>query len=203
MTEAQNGSTIIELPAPCLDGAYSLEAVIARRRTGRDFDPRPLTRAQIGQLLWAAAGITDPESGKRAAPSAGARYPLEHYVVLPEGLYHYLPASHSLELVVGGDARAQLASATWQDFVGQAPCTIAISAVFQRTTDRYSQRGQDRYVPMDVGHAAQNVLLQAVALGLVGCPVGSFDDERVASALRLPPQETPLYLLPVGIERPS
>lgn len=190
----------ISLPPPNLDGVISLEAAIAGRRTCREFAARPLSWAEIGQLLWAANGITNPANGKRAAPSAGARYPLEFYAVLPEGLYHYQPASHSLALVSAGDARAELAAATWQEFIGLAPCTIAISAVFQRTTARYGQRGQDRYVPMDVGHAAENVLLQAVALGLAGCPVGSFDDREVAAALRLPADEIPLYLLPVGKE---
>lgn len=200
MSNKKQNEPTIQLPPAMLDGALSLEAIIARRRTRREFDSRPLSWAEIGQLLWATGGITDPASDKRAAPSAGARYPLEFYAVLPIGLYHYQPQSHSLTLVFEGDARTELAAATWQEFIAQAPCTIAISAIFQRTTERYGQRGQDRYVPMDVGHAAQNLLLQAVALGLVGCPVGSFDDRQVAAALHLPLDETPLYLLPVGKE---
>lgn len=193
-------SSEIQLPPPALNGALSLEAVIARRRTRRHFDGRPLTWAEIGQLLWSAAGITDPASGKRAAPSAGARYPLEFYIVTPDGLYHYGPNQHTLHLIVDGDQRARLAAACWQEFIGQAPVTIAISAAVERTAQRYGERGLRRYIPMDVGHAAQNLLLQATALGLAACPVGAFDDQRVAEALHLPSTQEPLYLLPVGRE---
>lgn len=200
MSTKQKPPSTITLPQPVLDGRVSLEAAIARRRTRRQFAPEPLSWAQIGQLLWAGNGITDPISGKRAAPSAGACYPLEFYVVLAQGLYHYRPEAHTLHLVAAGDARARLAAATWQEFIGQAPCTIAISAAYHRTTERYGERGRVRYVPMDVGHAAQNVLLQATALGLVGCPVGAFDDRRVAEALHLPREQVPLYLLPIGKE---
>jgi SagB-type dehydrogenase family enzyme len=174
--------------------------VIARRRTRRRFSAQPLTWAEIGQLLWAAAGITDLVSGKRAAPSAGARYPLEIYVVTADGLYHYAPLQHALQLIVDGDQRARLAAACWQEFIGRAPVTIAMSAVAERTAQRYGERGLRRYVPMDVGHAAQNMLLQATALGLAACPVGAFDDQRVAEALHLPSAQEPLYLLPVGRE---
>lgn len=193
-------SDLIQLPPPALDGALSLEAVIARRRTRRHFSGQPLTWAEVGQLLWSAAGITDPASGKRAAPSAGARYPLEFYVVTAEGLYHYAPAHHALQLIVGGDQRTRLAAACWQEFIGQAPVTVAISAAAERTGQRYGERGLRRYVPMDVGHAAQNLLLQATALGLAACPVGAFDDQLVAEALHLPSTQEPLYLLPVGWE---
>ena len=190
---------LIQLPQPVLDGDLSVEKAIAGRRSRRHFRGRALSLVEVGQLLWAAGGITDRASGKRAAPSAGARYPLELYAVLPDGLYRYRPAEHALERVASGDARDRLADAADQEFIAFAPCTVAISAVFSRTTARYGQRGEARYVPMDVGHAAENLLLQAAALGMGGCPVGAFDDEQVARVLQLPPEEQPLYLLPVGV----
>lgn len=189
---------LLSLPQPALSGPMSVEAALAQRRTKRSFNPQPLNLAQVGQLLWSAAGITDFDAAKRAAPSAGARYPLELYAVLPDGLYHYEPGDHRLRLIRDRDLRGQLAAAASQEFIAQAPCTIAIAADYGRTTARYGQRGSYRYVPMDVGHAAQNVLLQATALGLAAVPVGAFDDQQVSQVLGLPEHETPLYLLPVG-----
>lgn len=188
----------IPLPPPALVGAVSLETAIARRRTRRQFSPEPLSWQQIGQLLWAAGGITEAATGKRAAPSAGACYPLELYALLPDGLYCYAPRDHTLHLTTAGDLRRPVAAAAGQDFLLSAPLILVIAAEFRRTTQRYAQRGQERYVPMDVGHAAQNLLLQATALGLASCPVGAFDDEQMARQLRLPAGQVPLYLLPVG-----
>lgn len=193
----------IMLPSPALTGAVSLETAIARRRTRRQFSPEPLSWEQIGQLLWSASGITEAASGKRAAPSAGACYPLELYALLPEGLYHYAPREHALHLTTAGDLRRQVAAAAGQDFLLTAPLIIVMAAEFQRTTQRYAKRGQERYVPMDVGHAAQNLLLQATALGLASCPVGAFDDDQMARLLQLPAAQVPLYLLPVGKAEPS
>ena len=200
MTWTSDASAPISLPAPHQTGPLALEAVLARRRTRRHYAADPLTWEEIGQLLWAADGITDPPTGKRTAPSAGARHPLVCYAALPEGLFRYRPETHSLVQVAADDLRRELAMGSGQEFMSQAPCIIAITAVYQRTTERYGQRGRDRYVPMDVGHAAQNVLLQATALGLASCPVGAFQDQQVAVILRLPPEETPLYFLPVGRE---
>ena len=191
---------VVQLPRPSRTGAIPLEAVLARRRTLRQFADQPLPWAELGQLLWAAGGITDPESGKRTAPSAGACYPLEYYAVLGEGLYRYVPAAHALHLVDPRDMRSSLAIAAQQEFIDQAPCIIVLCAVLERTAQRYGQRGYLRYVPMDVGHAAQNVLLQATALGLAACPVGSFDDQQVSMVLGLTEGEIPIYLLPVGKE---
>ncbi|MFN3762948.1 MAG: SagB/ThcOx family dehydrogenase [Anaerolineae bacterium] len=192
----------LQLPTPRLDGARSLEAVIAARRSVRSFTSQELTLEEIGQLLWAAQGITGPKEYLRAAPSAGGCCPLEFYVCWKEGVWRYHPQGHRLTRHRPEDIRAQLAEAAWnQRFLAQAPAVFAISAVFPRTTRRYGERGRVRYVPMDVGHAAQNLLLQAVALGLASVPVGAFDDAAVARVLALPPDEEPLYLLPVGHPR--
>lgn len=192
----------LQLPPPRLDGARSLEAVIAARRSVRSFTSQELTLEEISQLLWAAQGITGPKEYLRAAPSAGGCCPLEFYVCWKEGVWRYRPQGHRLVLHLPEDVRAQLAEAAWnQRYLAQAPVVFAISAVFQRTTHRYGERGRFRYVPMDVGHAAQNLLLQAVALGLASVPVGAFDDAAVARVLALPSEEEPLYMLPVGHPR--
>lgn len=188
----------IALPQPKRDGQMSLEAVLLRRRSVRTFHEKPLDLGLVGQLLWAAQGITS-DDGLRTAPSAGARYPVEAYAVVAQGVFHYRPAGHSLLRISSGDRRAALAAAALgQPFLASAPLTLALACVFSRTLGRYGEARGMRYVAMDVGHAAQNVLLQAVALNLVSVPVGAFDDEGVRQALGLPAEHVPLCLLPVG-----
>jgi SagB-type dehydrogenase family enzyme len=190
--------TTVQLPKPHTGGTLSLEQVIAQRRSVREFQPEPLRAEQIGQLCWAAQGITDPAHGYRAAPSAGALYPLELYLVTKDGLYHYLPQQHALEQLGAKDLRSDLARAALeQAWVGDAPLTMVITAVGRRTAAKYGQRAE-RYCLIEVGHAAQNVLLQAVALGLGAVPVGAYDDARVDRTLGLPADRRALYLIPIG-----
>ncbi|HEY74339.1 MAG: nitroreductase [Chloroflexi bacterium] len=192
----------IILPQPRISGETSLEAAIAQRRSTRRFFPENLTLDQISQLLWAAQGVTGGKDTLRAAPSAGACHPLTFYACRDDGVWRYHPQDHSLTRHMEQDVRGSLMEASWrQKFIAQAPCVFAISGIFERTTQRYEERGRLRYVPMDVGHAAQNLLLQAVALGLASVPVGAFDDAGVKKTLALPSQEEPLYLLPVGRAR--
>ena len=192
----------ISLPAPRTSGPMSLEAAIAQRRSVRRYAPGGLSLEQIGQLLWAAQGITGGKVALRAAPSAGARHPLEFYVCRADGMWHYEPQGHYLARHLERDVRGELArAALGQQFIAEAPCVFAISAVFERTTRRYGERGRLRYVPIDIGHAAGNLLLQAVALGLASVPVGAFDDAAVKQALALPQPEEPMYILPVGHPR--
>jgi SagB-type dehydrogenase family enzyme len=195
---------VLALPAPQLKGRLTLEEALALRRSVRDFSDTPLTPAELGQLLWAAQGITHPP-GRRTAPSAGALYPLEVYVVTREGVYHYEPEQHRLAVQAAGDVRRALFEAALrQEAVSEAPAVIAIAAVYARTAQKYgdpaSGAGErsSRYVHLEAGHAAQNILLQAVALGLGAVPVGAFRDEEVKRALALPPDQQPLYLIPVG-----
>jgi SagB-type dehydrogenase family enzyme len=196
--QPSDAPSTVNLPAPSVQGRMSLEETLAQRRSVRQFVDRPLTPAELGQLLWAAQGVTHP-AGLRTAPSAGARYPLETYVVLPEGVYHYQPQEHRLDLHLAGDQRAALHAVTLrQDAVLQAPAVIVIAAVYGRTAERYGVERTPRYVHMEVGHAAQNVLLQAVALGLGAVPVGAFHDRDVQQTLALPADQEPLYLIPVG-----
>lgn len=181
----------------------SLEEALSKRRSVRAYVPGALTLEEASQLLWATQGITGA-NGFRAAPSAGATYPLEtHFVAgdvtdLAAGLYHYEPAEHSLSLVKEGDLRSELSELSLgQPSVREAPAVIVLSAVYERTTERYGDRGQ-MYVHMDVGHAAENVLLQATALGLGAVPVGAFRTRTVGGMLGFPDTQLTLYLIPVG-----
>ncbi len=185
------------LPHPDRGVERTLEWTLDQRRSVRTFLRRDLSPAQIGQLLWAAQGLN--AAGGRTSPSAGARYPLEVYAVTADGVGHYDPARHRLEPTLHRDIRAELArAALGQDFLAVAPLTIVLCAVFERVASRYGKARGERYVLFEVGHAAQNVLLQAVALGLGSVPVGAFRDEEVHRLLEVPPDQPPLYLLPVG-----
>ena len=186
------------LPAPQTEGGMPLRAALAGRRSVRACLPDPLTDRQIAQLCWAAQGITDAERSFRTAPSAGATFPLELYVVTAGGVSRYEPAAHRLTQHLDGDRRARLrAAALNQRFIEQAPATFVITGVVARTARRYGDRAQ-RYVWMEVGHAAQNLLLQAVAMELGAVPIGAFDDDAVADVLDLPVGHAPMYLIPVG-----
>lgn len=187
---------VVKLPAPHTMGGMSLDQTLARRRSVREFALSALTSDQIGQLLWAAQGITDRE-GKRTAPSAGATYPLELYVATPDGLFHYRPNGHDMARVQARDSRAAVQQAAGGQEAIHAPAVFVFTAVPARTAGRYADRAM-RYVQIEVGHAAQNLLLEAVALGLAAVPVGSFSDDEVHRALGLPADQVVLYLVPVG-----
>ena len=198
-------STVIKLPQPKISGEVSVEAAIAHRRSERTFSDRPLSIEELSQLLWSLQGITD---GKRlrAAPSAGATFPLEIFAVIggfgaggfPAGVYSYLPHEHSLKPRVSGDLRQRLADAAiGQRAIATAPVSLVIAADYERTRLRYRNR-TERYVHMEAGHAAQNVYLQAAALGLGTVAVGAFDDSGVKELLALTGNLQPLYILPAG-----
>jgi SagB-type dehydrogenase family enzyme len=194
--------TALELPAPATDGEISLEAALAARRSVREFTDEALTLREISQLLWAAQGIT-ADWGGRTAPSAGALYPLEIYLVSADGLSHYEPAPHRLVFLGRTDLRRSLAiAALGQSQVSDAPAVFVIAAVMERTEAKYGDRAE-RYVDMEAGHACQNLLLQATALGLGAVPTGAFSDAAVSAVLRLPGDQTPLYLVPVGHPAPG
>ena len=193
----------IPLPRAASSPAQSLEHLLARRRSVRDYADRPVTLVAAACLLRAAQGITTAD-GLRASPSAGALYPLEIYLAagavsgLAPGIYRYLPGEDAIAPVLEGDRRAVLAAAALgQSWLAAASLTLVIAAVPGRTTVKYGRRGI-QYVHMEAGHAAQNILLMAVAQNLGAAVVGAFDDARVASVTGLAGEETPLYLVPVG-----
>lgn len=193
--------TTIQLPTPARSGVVSLEEVLSQRRASREFIPGPLSERQLSQLLWAAQGITSSE-GYRTAPSAGALYPLEIYVVLPAGFYHYDPARHRLDRISAEDLRPALyRAALEQQAIREAEAVFVMTAVYERTAQKYGAARSPRYVHLEAGHAAQNLLLEAVALGLGAVPMGAFHDAEVQKALSLPRNHEPLYLIPAGKPR--
>ncbi|HOI13510.1 MAG TPA: SagB/ThcOx family dehydrogenase [Methanoculleus sp.] len=202
-TPAPPSEGAVTLPEPRTEGDVSVEEALSARRSVRVYAEVPLTLADVGQVLWAAQGVTD-DRGYRTAPSAGALYPLEVYLVagsvmgLEAGVYHYRPGEHQLIRVSGGDVRAALqAAAVNQTPIADAPATVVIAAVPGRTTAKYGERGM-QYVYMEAGHAAENVYLQAEAINLSTVAIGAFDDDGVREVLKLPENTTSLYLMPVG-----
>ena len=194
----QESNGLIKLPSPQQKGSMSLESILAQRRSLREFERRELTLAEIGQILWAAQGITDSDEGLRTAPSAGTLYPLEVYVAISSGVFHYRPINHILVRNIWEDVRRQLRqTALDQGWVEAAPCVFVIVGIYERTTGKYGDRGI-RYVHLEAGHVAQNILLQAVALGLGGVTVGAFRQRHVEQILDLREREKALYLIPVG-----
>lgn len=193
----------IKLPEPVYDSPTSIEQALLKRRSVREYKDESLTLTEVSQLLWAAQGITGP-GGLRTAPSAGALYPLEVYVVvgnvnnLSDGIYKYKPNEHELERIKEGDKRAELCiAALGQPWVKDSAIALVFSAVYERTTQKYGERGI-RYVHMEVGHAAQNVYLQAVSLNLGTVVVGAFQDDAVKLITNMADDEDPLYIMPVG-----
>jgi len=201
-------SQTVKLPEPNLNGQVSVEQALYKRSSVRTYSSEPMTLEQVGQLLWAAQGITRPgglkSGGYRSAPSAGALYPLEVYVLagkvegLASGFYHYLPEAHALECIWNGDKRTELSrAALGQEAIQDAPGILVLSAIFERTTVKYGERGI-QYVHAEVGSAAQNIYLQATALNLGTVYIGAFYDEQVSEVLGLSEEEVPLCIMPVG-----
>ena len=185
------------LPVPRVDEEMTLVEALRSRRSVRAFTPEGLTPAELGQLLWAAQGVTHDEV-RRTVPSAGALYPLEVYVVRPGEAWHYVPQGHRVERWSSSTAWPQLvAGTTSRDAIRGAPAALVIAVVADRTARKYGDEAA-RYVAMEAGHAAQNVLLQAVGLRLAAVPLGALDRNLVAAALAMSEDEAPYYVIPVG-----
>jgi SagB-type dehydrogenase family enzyme len=205
------------LPEPVLEGDMSVEEALYNRRSRRDFEDRAISIEQLSQILWATYGISDGR-GFRTAPSAGAMFPLEIFVVvgnvegIEAGVYRYIPQEHKIVRTANGDVRRELTQAALgQRMIQEAPVTIVHTAIMSRTTSRYGEVQGRRYVYMEVGHSAQNVYLQVEALGLGTCAVGAFIDIYISGAGDVPcirellgisgGDEEPLYLMPIGFVR--
>lgn len=198
--------TVVELPKPIKKGNISLEETLSKRRSVREFSSEVLTLNEVSQLLWSAQGITGQNSG-RTAPSAGALYPIKVYLVvggvrnLNAGIYRYEPFKHQIIKIKDEDLRESLSEAALgQPWVKNAAVNLVITAIYEITTKKYGERGI-RYVHIEAGHVAQNVLLQAVAIGLGAVPVGAFYDSEVKKVLGLKENEQPLYMISVGKKR--
>jgi len=199
----------MNLPAPMLDGAVSLERAIKQRRTIRSFVDKSLTVGQLSQILWAAQGITDDGGLKRAAPSGGALYPIDLYAVvgkngvreLAPGIYHYDPIRHSIQKIADTDAREDVAVASLrQMWMATAPVILVLTAEYRRITIKYGERGK-RYAMIEIGHIGQNIFLQCQAIGLSAGIAGAFYDKEVARAINCQKDHEPLIIMPVGWER--
>ncbi|ADM27166.1 SagB-type dehydrogenase domain [Ignisphaera aggregans DSM 17230] len=207
------GNTVL-LPPPRKMTNISVEEAILLRRSIREYTEDPIPIDHLSMILWAAYGITETRWGLRAAPSAGATYPLEIYVVigrngvsigsefLDAGVYKYDPHRHILTLVKSGDVREELyVAALRQEWVRNAPVNIVIFAVFERTTRVYGYRGEVRYVPMEVGHVGQNIYLIATALGYGCVVIGAFYDDEVSRVIGAQRDEVPMYIVPIGVPK--
>lgn len=200
------------LPSPKTDGGISVERALNDRRSRRNFTDTAVPAEELSQILWAAYGVTSPQPGRpaqrgglRTAPSAGALYPFEIYVLvgnvegIEPGVYKYISEEHKIVRTIVADLREELSKAALGQLqVRNAPAVIFYSAIFERMTKKYGDRGRERYVCMDLGHSAQNIYLQAESLGLGTCAIGSFSDDEVARILQLPENEEPLYIMPIG-----
>ena len=204
--DEMKGGERLKLPEPSYKSEVSIEESILLRRSVREYKHEHLTLSQLSQILWAAQGITQRSTGFRSAPSAGATYPLEVYVVVKDGgvdelaagIYHYLPSSHEIELIKSGDYSEDLMKAALdQRWVREAAVNLVINAVYERTTRTYGDRGI-RYVHMEVGHVGQNVYLQCISLNLACVVIGAFYDEEVKKIVG--GMGEPLYIIPVGVK---
>lgn len=191
----------IKLPSPKTIGRMSLEEAIVNRHSVRSFSKKELSLEEISQLLWAAYGQRDVDSvtgASKTVPSAGALYPMEIYIVSPNGVFHYFPSSHSLKEISDKDLRSALSrAALWQEALTRAAVNFVITCVYDKICWKYGERGM-RYAHIEAGHIAQNIHLQAVCLGLGSAPIGAFSDTAVQKALYLPKDNIPLYIIPVG-----
>lgn len=217
---AEQASTV-RLPAPSTAGGAPLAQAIAARRSVRAYDGKPVPLAAVSQLLWAAQGVTQPapkapatwnakwgewRGGLRSAPSAGALFPLEVYVLatsvdgLDRGLYRYISAEHALVRAGAASVTAKdlMQAAFMQQDIAQAPLAVIITGVYERTAVKYGDRAP-RYVHIEAGAAAENLMLQADALGFGTVYIGAFIDDAVSKTLGLPADQVPLGIIPVGL----
>ena len=199
------GAEAIKLPPPATKGTMSVEEALQNRRSTRKFANRSLELAQISQLLWAADGINNPQ-GKKTAPAARAAYAVDLYLVVGErgvtnlapGIYRFLVTDQALELVDKGEFRAAVAKAcNSQAWIGEAPAIMVITGDYARCAVKNGDKAQ-MYTHMESGFVAQNLFLQAGALGLGAGIVGGFNDKALAQTLKLPQNDVPLLVMPVG-----
>lgn len=190
----------VALPAAAREGGMALHEALARRRSIREYTDKVLSERELGQLLWAAQGANRPD-GHRTAPSAMARYPLELYVATPSGFFHYESREHQIERR-GDDLRPTISKAArGQKQILQSPGVFVFTAVFERMGAKPDDPRGARWIYAEAGHAAQNLLLEAVALGLGGVPMGGFDDKQLQENLPLPADHRPVYMVAIGQPR--
>ena len=204
---------ILKLSQPRFKGGMSIEEVFRFRRTIRRFSSKEIDLSAISQLLWALQGTTyvenlpgDEKILHKATPSAGRAYPLEVYIVFSTGLYHYEPRKHTLHLISDENIRDKLSEAAVtplnKEAIKTAPLTIVL-AVDNRRALKATPLLENalRFVHLEAGHATQNLILQAVSLGLGVCTITSYQIATVYEALKLPRDHRPIYILPIGFPK--
>lgn len=197
-------AALVEAQTPLTkEQAANFERLLGNRRSIREYANSPLTKDEVMRILWAGQGISGA-MGARTAPSAGPLYPLTLYLIagnvkdLPSGLYKYIPWEDNLTQIMDRDVRSGLAESAYnQQFIQTAAIDIVVAATYEKTSGKYGVKA-DRFVHIEAGHAAQNILLEATALNLGSAPIGGFDDGKVAITLGLPRNENPLYIIPIG-----
>ncbi len=195
--EQKSATSIIDLPPPVIDGSISIEKALSERRTARSYSDKPLSLADISQLLWAAQGITEPKRGLRTAPSAQASYLMKVYILtgkvadLTMGMYQYQPQGHKLIKIADGDIKANLYSVTPQKPINNAPAAIVITGLSNKAKNPY-------WIYLEAGHIAQNICLEAVSRNVGTVTMAGFKPEEVKKALKLPDNEQPVYIMPIG-----
>ncbi len=197
----------IPLPKPRPLGKVTVEEALQKRRSIRDYSDEPLSLEELSLLLHLTDGITlwRYGIGFRTAPSAGALYPIEIYLVvnrvkgLKPGIYHYRVRTHSLELIKEGNFGQEMVHAcVGQEMPGTAAITFILTAVFQRIRWKYRERAY-RYILLEGGHIGQNIYLGATAMGLGACAIGAFLDDSINNLIGVDGQEEAvIYVLTVG-----
>lgn len=193
----------IQLPSFEPSQPMTLDAALNKRKSIRDFKAKPISKGQLSYLLWASTGIQRIEHGCefRTAPSAGALYPIETYVIandvrkLEPGVYHYSVKAHQLEELKRGDIRRAItATALGQRMCATAGAVFVWSAVFERSKWKYGQRAY-RYVYLDAGHIAENLMLAAASLSLGCCEIGALFDDQVNAIVGIDGDEESTVLM--------
>jgi len=191
---AAQESQAIRLPPPQTEIGRPLMQALALRHSTRSFAPRPLELQELSNLLWAADGINRPESGGRTAPSARGWHEIDVYVALPEALYRYDPATHTLMPVVARDLRPLTGV---QPFVATAPLDLVYVADRSRQGDA-SDEVKERYNWANTGFIAQNVYLYCASQGLVAVVRAMIDRPALAAAMGLGPEQHIILAQTVG-----
>jgi SagB-type dehydrogenase family enzyme len=197
----------VKLPEPVISAGKFIWDVLSQRRSRRNYSDVSLSMKELSQMLWATQGVT-AQSGRyafRTAPSAGALYPIETYVLvnrvkdLEAGIYHYDILNHKLEVLKKGDFGMKISQAALgQTMLNEAAFVFIWTAVVARSKWKYRERAY-RYIYMDAGHIGQNAYLAAETLGLGCCTVGAFFDEAVDSIIGIDGKnEISVYLCSVG-----
>jgi SagB-type dehydrogenase family enzyme len=197
----------IILSGPDTSGGMPLNQTLSQRHSVRSFRDQEVGPKDISQLLWAAYGITRPQSGKRTAPSPIAMYPASIYVVSKQGIYFFIPQTMKLTLIAEGDHRSRLSA---QKYVQSAPVSLVIVSDISKVKRTLDQRLKGNpeneklavlYCAFEAGGIAENIYLEATSLGLGTVFVAGINKKEITELLQLK-GEVPQLAMPIGYEMP-